>query len=383
MPDISEKKRKQRKAHAKERRKNMMPDTLPGLTKGRNKSGHYEICYMHRNDDGSERLRRISTYEHQKSVAVKRFAAWLAALDGSDVVGGHNRVFTLRETLQAYRKTRLKELRSLRREVFAIEYGIQHLLNFYDGNTPIRQMCQPKIDQYIDARRNGIVNGKRVRDTTIARELRVLRAAINHCVKYGLLAPNEAPQFTVPESHSPRDRVLSKKELNTLFEAAYALQENGVGRLGQLYRYVTLLYFTMSRAAAIKALTWEQVDFENKVIHLNPAGRVQTRKRRPSVPMSDKLMPILQQAFSERVSIYVLDMKHQSIDVKLTRFCKSLGLAGVTSHTLRHTAATIAAQNGADMLAIAAMMGDSPLTVRRHYIHHDTEFIRNNTANAL
>src|SRR3546814_9647702 len=41
--------------------------------------------------------------------------------------------------------------------------------------------------------------------------------------------------------------------------------------------YVLLGLYTMARPSAILELTWDRVDFERRLIDLNPAGRKQTR----------------------------------------------------------------------------------------------------------
>ncbi|HEY0833322.1 MAG TPA: hypothetical protein VGE72_05375 [Azospirillum sp.] len=62
-----------------------------------------------------------------------------------------------------------------------------------------------------------------------------------------------------------------------------------------LWRYCVLALNTMARPAAIVDLTSVQVDAINGVIHLNPPGRRQTKKRRPTVPITNTLRPWLEQ----------------------------------------------------------------------------------------
>ncbi len=59
--------------------------------------------------------------------------------------------------------------------------------------------------------------------------------------------------------------------------------------------YVILLN-TGARPNAILALTRFQIDFERRLINLQPPGRDETKKRNPVLPITDALLPALQGA---------------------------------------------------------------------------------------
>jgi len=61
---------------------------------------------------------------------------------------------------------------------------------------------------------------------------------------------------------------------------------------------------TMARPEPLLELTRFQLDFESKLIKLNPEGRKQTKKYRPTVPMTDTLMPWLQKIKTNHVIQY-------------------------------------------------------------------------------
>ncbi len=70
--------------------------------------------------------------------------------------------------------------------------------------------------------------------------------------------------------------------------------------------FVLLALNTGARRGAILDLTWPQVDLVNGLINLNPAGRVQTAKRRAMVPISDTLREALVEAQATARSPYVV-----------------------------------------------------------------------------
>jgi integrase len=57
--------------------------------------------------------------------------------------------------------------------------------------------------------------------------------------------------------------------------------------------YLMLAFGLAARPAAILDLTTFQVDCDARLIRLNPAGRAQNKKRRPTLPICDALLPWL------------------------------------------------------------------------------------------
>ena len=59
------------------------------------------------------------------------------------------------------------------------------------------------------------------------------------------------------------------------------------------FLYLMLAAGTLARPKAITELTTFQIDFEARLIRLNPPGRPQNKKRRPTVPICGALLPWL------------------------------------------------------------------------------------------
>ncbi len=102
------------------------------------------------------------------------------------------------------------------------------------------------------------------------------------------------------------------------------------------------------------------------MIHFNPEGRAQTRKHRPSVPISDRLFLVLQRAYDERTGPHVLDTPGKINDA-LTRLAARAKVAGVTPHVLRHTAATHMARRNVSLWIIAKLLGNTLDQVEKVY----------------
>lgn len=252
------------------------------------------------------------------------------------------------------------------------------------GMTPINAVDREQVREYVRIRAAGKI-GKPAGDGTLRRELGVLIAAINHEVVEKRLSKVDVPIIELPESPPPRDRWLTEDECAKLLAAAaQPLGRDEQGRTVRLaadgsqtrvYLFTMLALETAARKEAIETLTWAQVDLERRVIKLNPEGRTQTAKRRPTLPISDQLHEVLTLAKAEAKTAYVLGAPG-SIRTAFTAAADRAGLVDVSPHVLRHTWATQAAQHGVSMTDIADVLGDDVRTVERNYRHHCPTHLR-------
>ncbi len=214
--------------------------------------------------------------------------------------------------------------------------------------------------------------GEKVNDATIRRELVTFVAASNFAVKNRKIENRHVPVIALPEHNSGKDRYLEREEAQTLLKAA----QGQANRLTPLYRLIAIALSTAKRRRAIETLKWFQVDLKSRVIDFRRPGEPETKKRRGLAPISDWLLPILERAYREKKSEYVLDDK-TVLTRPFAKTAKRAKLAGVTPHTLRHTWGTWAAQGGASMWEIAGVMGCTVQTATTNYLHHSPAHLRN------
>lgn len=246
-------------------------------------------------------------------------------------------------------------------------------LTAHFGPIEVRRVLPSDVAAYVRKRRAGQIGHPSV-DGTIARELSVLNAAIVHAVKAKRLDRSDAPTVELPRAAEPKDRWLTHDEADRLLTAALSAR-TAKDKLPRVYRFIAIALATASRKTAVLELRREQIDMDNGMIRLNPIGRRQTKKRRPAVPISDDLKPIMARVLEETTGDLVLDHAG-SIRTSFNTACTKAGLPDVTPHTLRHTWATWAAQAGVDMWQIAGVLGDTMETVVRNYAHHSPEHLR-------
>ncbi len=235
------------------------------------------------------------------------------------------------------------------------------------GDLRPAEATQERMDAYVAAREAGKIGHKPAAPSTIRLELSMLRASWNHAVTKRRIATTDLPVLDpLPDASPPRDRWLKDAEVERLFKAA-----EGRWRV-ELFLWLALE--TAARRTAILELKWEQVDWETGVIHYLPAGQVQTKKRRASVPISAALRPVLLRAYEARTTSYVLRTS-TSIRDSLILVAKEAGVAGVTPHVLRHTAATRMARAGVPLWLIAKVLGNTVEQVENIYAKHSPEML--------
>jgi integrase len=245
------------------------------------------------------------------------------------------------------------------------DLAIKHLTKHAESH-PISLINRRWCEDYAVKRRRGEI-GKGATDGTIRRELGVLVAAMNHAAREKKIKKSDVPHVFLPEEPPPRDVWLTQDEAQKLRNACVTSRT----RL-----FVEVGLATGARRRAIESLTWFQVDLERRLIQFNPDGRKQTKKRRPTVPISDALMPWLVEAHKTKTSEWVLG-ESGSVRKGFEASVRRAGLKKrVTPHTLRHTLATWMAQAGKSFFEIAGVLGDIVSTVEKRYAHHNPHYLR-------
>lgn len=129
-----------------------------------------------------------------------------------------------------------------------------------------------------------ILRGRGASEGYVSRVLSVARAALLRAFDDEELS--SVPKFIKLKRGPGRNHVLAPEEVAALFNAA---------RTEAQFLFLLLAVATAARPQAILDLTREQVDFRRNLIDLNPPGRLQTKKRRPILPLPSTLIPWLRQ----------------------------------------------------------------------------------------
>ena len=194
---------------------------------------------------------------------------------------------------------------------------------------------------------------------TIKRGLGAAKAAVNWAWNNGEL-DHPVPFLRLPEGEG-RERVLSIEELARLWDGDMP---------DHVRMFVALAIGTAGRPQALLQLTRFQCDLDRRTINLNPPGRVQTKKRRPILPMANWLRPWIERADGPIVAYRGKPVLKIAGAFQTLRNTAGFG-PDVTAYTLRHSIATELSARGVPEIEIGIIMGHAMPNLRTtgRYVH--------------
>lgn len=285
---------------------------------------------------------RKSTWTTDHGEATKRLAAFI--LEGERLDQHEPGDVAITEVLDTYYEDRASKLPSAEQARIANK----RLKAFYGSGTVL------DITPGSHARYEKLRRGEGVGFATINRERMVLRAALNnHRKHHGLLNAPFVP--SIPENHpdnkavEPKGRPISLAELRTLIKACSYIHE---------WRLLMFLIGTMSRPDAAFAFEVDkQADFEHGLVVLNPPGRRQTKKYRPTLPMPRFLREEFRRVKTGPL-VYYHGKAIRSAKTSIRRMRRENGLGErVTLYSIRHTMARELRRRGIPSDQIDIMLG--------------------------
>lgn len=249
----------------------------------------------------------------------------------------------------------------------ALRYRAKPLKKFFGRRLP-QHIKREKCRAYVSRRRT-----QGCSDATIRSELGLLSSAMRYAFEEGWI--DRRPKIELPPPPPPKERWLERHEAKKLIDACNAYH---------LKLFVLIALNTGARSGAILQLEWDRVDLDQGRIDFNPLGRVQTKKRRPTVPVNAALRQVLSEALERATSDYVIEWGGKpvkKINRAFRRAAERAKLKGVTPHTLRHTCATWMAQGKVGMWQIAGMLGHADSrTTDRIYAKHHPDYLKDASA---
>jgi integrase len=229
---------------------------------------------------------------------------------------------------------------------------------------------------------------QRSTDAAARRELEDLRAAINHHRREGLC--NKVVEVALPPERPRRERWLTRSEAARLIRSAWRYREVQKGRptdrrsRQHVAKFSLVALYTGTRASAVCGAALQPttghgwIDLDRGVFYRRPAGRRETKKRQPPVPLPDQLLAHLRRwkRHGQRFVVEWNGRPVQSIDKAFANVVADAGLGEeVTPHVLRHTAATWLMQAGTDMWEASGYLGMTVEMLSSRYGHHHPDHL--------
>jgi len=256
--------------------------------------------------------------------------------------------------------------------------------NYAEHDRAIRQFkeaCHPKDLTVIDFQMLEAFRSVRIADgaspATVNKGLRTLQAALQRGVKRGYIKEDpfkgnrKALFLSEPE---PTPKVLEPAEFTRLLDACSNARWRGI---------CLIAYFAGLRQGEITGLEWDDVDFEQGLLHVrNKEAHLTKSRRNRSVPMSAEVVEALRALqFRQFQSSFVFTNEELAGRKMLNNVCRDFAAtvqrAGLvdsqnrprfTMHDLRRTFVTNLLTTGADPKSVQSLAGHSDVqTTLKHY----------------
>jgi integrase len=260
------------------------------------------------------------------------------------------------------------KLHSSQKKSFATDKSLLKTLVSYFGNYSLSDIANDSknhIALYKTERLNDRIkkgkknpNGKPVSKTTINRELALFRNMLNKAVEWGYISLNPLVGIKIMFPEKPKERILTKKELERLI--AMARQP--------LKSQVIVALNTGMRKGEILNLKWDSINLNERIIET----RSKTKVIR-IIAINDELYKMLSHLSLKRDRrSYVFEnpvtgKPYTDNKTAWGFLLKRAGIENFRFHDLRHCFATYALLNGGDLVSLQDTLGHTDIRTTSRY----------------
>ena len=245
---------------------------------------------------------------------------------------------------------------------------LNHWLDFYSDAT-----LQEAADlSRQEAFRNWLVEEKGLSLNTVRKIITIGKSAMNWAYKRGELA--QVPYFenVKPPASPPKGRALEIEEIALLLRHT---------EQPHLKLFILLMIGTLARPQAVIELEFSQIDFKRRIIDLNPSGRTQTQKVRPTVKLPEFLVPILEAEQAKYIHERVITFNGQPIKDVKTSWRSLRAKAGfgpeVLPYSIRRTMSMYLREQSVPAWEVAAQLGHaSGFRTTEIYTSHSPDYLQ-------
>lgn len=260
------------------------------------------------------------------------------------------------------------------------------------GNIKIKDLRNEDIQRFVNR-----LTEKKLSATTIEKHCAVISMALDKAVENEMILKNPCKKVCLPAKHKKEARVLTIEEQKKLIEIALNYRDSEI---------IVFMLYTGLRLGEALALTWDDIDFDRKIIDVNKTqtirrsrftenGKQQVEFTPTKTKASNRKIPLLHSlenllhTIKEKQDKISLDYSERynslnlvfctregkirpsaSVSYRLKMFSEALGMEHINAHALRHTFATRGLENGIEMRVMQDLLGHSTMKMTADLYTH-------------
>ena len=300
---------------------------------------------------------RISTKTSNKKLATRIYEkAKVESAEGKFIVNEKGRMPFDQLVDEVIEKHSKVEKASFERDIFS-----GNTLKKYFKKTPIGKITSYDVKSWRMWRKEHVTNrGTKIKKASLNLELSFLKTMFNLAVEWQWLAENPAAKVKKLRGETKRLRFLNREDVYRLVDCCPSY----------LKQIIITAVSTGMRRGEIFNLKWEDVDFEHGFIRVVKSKNQESR----NIPMDEILHGVLKGLKeSRKIGPYVFC--HENGDKRACVFrsfkgaCREAGIEDFRFHDLRHTAASLLACGGCDIIMLKNILGHKSLEMTQRYAH--------------
>jgi integrase len=204
------------------------------------------------------------------------------------------------------------------------------------------------------------IRGNKIKIATLNRELKWLKKIFSLAVEWGWITENPALKIKCLKGETHRTRFLANEEVARLIE-------NSIVHLKPI---IIAAISTGMRRGEIFDLKWKDVDIEHGFIRVEKTKNSESRE----IPINPYLSETLQgMVESRKLGNYVFcnedGKKWCDIRGSFQSALRRSGIKDFRFHDLRHTAASLYASRGCDLVTLQHLLGHKSINMTMRYAH--------------
>jgi len=298
-------------------------------------------------DPSTRQTKRFSLREKNFERAQKLLIDWFVA--NQTISKADPEQITLAEIFAPFYEKHASKLAS----AYQAQLSLRYWLDFF-GEATVEQATQVSEQEKFQY---WLTSEKGLSANTASRVVSVGKTSLNWAWKRNML---KSIPYILPVKKTlalPKGRPLSMHEVEALLTHA---------KSQHIKDFIWLMIGTVARPDAVMSMTLDnQCDVDKRLIHLNPDGRQQTKKYRPTVKMPDSLVPLIERRIRDGDSNYLVAYRGNPISSVKTAWRKTRSAAGldttVNPYSLRHTMARWLRTQSVPAFELSAQLGHKQL----------------------